>query len=78
MIEQKHVLLETTNKEADENFQENTIKETITTVFPPNSNRLECKATQVDAMNNEIESRYLLWVFGFYVIQLKYKYCSAP
>ena len=53
-------LLETTNKEADENFQENTIKETITAVFPPNSNRLECKATQVDAMNNEIESRYLL------------------
>ena len=53
-------LFETVNKETDENFQENTIREMITAVFPQNSNRLECKATQVDAMNNEIESRYLL------------------
>ena len=52
--------LETINKETNENVQDNSIEETITAVFPQNSNRLECRATQVDAMNNEIESRYLL------------------
>ena len=52
--------LETINEETNENVQDNTIQETITAVFPQNSNRLECRATQIDAMNNEIESRYLL------------------
>ena len=52
--------LETISKETEENSWDNSITETVSAIFPQSSNRLECRATQIDAMNNEIESRYLL------------------
>ena len=44
-------------KEVDDSQETDVIKQTVTAVFPQNSDRLECKAIQIDAMNNEIASR---------------------
>ena len=52
--------LEAISKDTDKISGDNTITETISAIFPQSSNRLECRATQIDAMKNEIESRYLL------------------
>ena len=41
----------------DETSRENELKEKITTIFPADANRLECKAVQKDAMENEITSK---------------------
>ena len=59
--------LQIISKETEENDWDDSIKEKVTAVFPNNSNRLECKAIQIDAMNNEIESRYLLLNFDVVV-----------
>ena len=41
----------------DETSKENELKEKISTIFPVDANRLECKAVQKDAMDNEITSK---------------------
>ena len=43
--------------ELDETSRENELKEKIATIFPADANRLECKAVQKDAMENEITSK---------------------
>ena len=48
------------NIEIDETSRDNELKEKITTIFPADANRLECKAVQKDVMENEITSKYAL------------------
>ena len=50
--------LEVTSKKKIESSDTAVVKESVTAIFPEYSNRIECKAAQIDAMNNEMISRY--------------------
>ena len=50
--------LQILRRELDGRNGTDVLKEKVTAVFPDSSQRLECKSLQIDAMNNEITSRY--------------------
>ena len=45
-------------RQADSRNGTDVLKEEVTAVFPDNSQRLDCKSVQLDAMNNKVTSRY--------------------